>query len=200
MNGIIDLDSEDSEFVEVDPTGRYGRLNPKLMRSTRGNWISILREEQSIYFSENNRVIKGLEAWASGNIEDFGKLISASGLSSIKNYESVKISIKKRSLLDNHLISLLEIELKHSEIMNTDRSWMWRHLDDNGYLLDEFVERVDEEFLSFAFASPRFVCHGQIKCPCTKCNNRKFLSRNDVHLEEKKYNELTMKMQEELLR
>ncbi|KAL3642831.1 hypothetical protein CASFOL_013646 [Castilleja foliolosa] len=40
------------------------------------------------YFSENRRVVKGLEAWASGNIEEFGKLISASGLSSIQNYES----------------------------------------------------------------------------------------------------------------
>uniref|UniRef100_A0A5B7BM31 Putative galacturonokinase n=1 Tax=Davidia involucrata TaxID=16924 RepID=A0A5B7BM31_DAVIN len=39
------------------------------------------------YFSENKRVIKGLEAWASGKMEDFGKLISASGLSSIQNYE-----------------------------------------------------------------------------------------------------------------
>lgn len=39
------------------------------------------------YFSENMRVIKGLEAWASGNLEDFGKLISASGLSSIQSYE-----------------------------------------------------------------------------------------------------------------
>ncbi|KAK4482871.1 hypothetical protein RD792_010044 [Penstemon davidsonii] len=27
MNGVIDLDSDDSEFVEVDPTGRYGRYN-----------------------------------------------------------------------------------------------------------------------------------------------------------------------------
>ncbi|PIN02291.1 Serine/threonine protein kinase [Handroanthus impetiginosus] len=27
MNGATDLDSEDSEFVEVDPTGRYGRYN-----------------------------------------------------------------------------------------------------------------------------------------------------------------------------
>jgi galacturonokinase len=33
------------------------------------------------------RVIKGREAWASGNLEEFGKLISASGLSSIENYE-----------------------------------------------------------------------------------------------------------------
>ncbi|KAK6131757.1 hypothetical protein DH2020_034554 [Rehmannia glutinosa] len=40
------------------------------------------------YFSENKRVLKGLEVWASGNMEDFGKLISASGLSSIRNYES----------------------------------------------------------------------------------------------------------------
>lgn len=27
MNGVVDPDSEDSEFVEVDPTGRYGRYN-----------------------------------------------------------------------------------------------------------------------------------------------------------------------------
>ncbi|KAL3634547.1 hypothetical protein CASFOL_021601 [Castilleja foliolosa] len=27
MNGVVDLDSDDSEFVEVDPTGRYGRYN-----------------------------------------------------------------------------------------------------------------------------------------------------------------------------
>ncbi|XP_030942322.1 galacturonokinase isoform X2 [Quercus lobata] len=40
------------------------------------------------YFSENKRVIKGAEAWASGKLEDFGKLVSASGLSSISKYES----------------------------------------------------------------------------------------------------------------
>lgn len=39
------------------------------------------------YFSENTRVLQGLEAWGSGNFEEFGKLISASGLSSIQNYE-----------------------------------------------------------------------------------------------------------------
>ncbi|KDO61995.1 hypothetical protein CISIN_1g028349mg [Citrus sinensis] len=31
------------------------------------------------YFTENRRVAKGLEAWKSGNSQDFGKLISASG-------------------------------------------------------------------------------------------------------------------------
>ncbi|CAN0861290.1 GALAK [Linum grandiflorum] len=39
------------------------------------------------YFSENKRVNKGIEAWMSGDLEEFGKLISGSGLSSIKNYE-----------------------------------------------------------------------------------------------------------------
>ncbi|KAK3221223.1 hypothetical protein Dsin_008248 [Dipteronia sinensis] len=39
------------------------------------------------YFSENKRVIEGLEAWKSGDLEKFGKLISNSGLSSIQNYE-----------------------------------------------------------------------------------------------------------------
>ncbi|XP_022753441.1 galacturonokinase [Durio zibethinus] len=39
------------------------------------------------YFSENMRVTKGLEDWASGDLKDFGQLMSASGLSSIKNYE-----------------------------------------------------------------------------------------------------------------
>lgn len=39
------------------------------------------------YFSENARVIKGLEAWGCGNFEKFGKFMSASGLSSIQNYE-----------------------------------------------------------------------------------------------------------------
>lgn len=26
MNGVVGLDADDSEFVEVDPTGRYGRV------------------------------------------------------------------------------------------------------------------------------------------------------------------------------
>ncbi|KAK1275911.1 Galacturonokinase [Acorus gramineus] len=39
------------------------------------------------YFSENRRVIEGLNAWASGDLREFGRLISASGLSSIQNYE-----------------------------------------------------------------------------------------------------------------
>lgn len=39
------------------------------------------------YFSENMRVMKGVEAWETGSLEDFGILIAASGRSSIQNYE-----------------------------------------------------------------------------------------------------------------
>ncbi|XP_012572169.1 galacturonokinase isoform X2 [Cicer arietinum] len=39
------------------------------------------------YFSENMRVVKGIEAWEMGNLEDFGILMAASGRSSIQNYE-----------------------------------------------------------------------------------------------------------------
>ncbi|KAK7399040.1 hypothetical protein VNO78_10215 [Psophocarpus tetragonolobus] len=42
------------------------------------------------YFSENMRVMKGtirVEAWAMGKLKDFGMLITASGRSSIQNYE-----------------------------------------------------------------------------------------------------------------
>lgn len=40
------------------------------------------------FFSESARVHAGVEAWSEGNLEEFGRLISESGLSSIENYES----------------------------------------------------------------------------------------------------------------
>ncbi|KAK1380990.1 hypothetical protein POM88_027734 [Heracleum sosnowskyi] len=39
------------------------------------------------------QLLNGLEAWASGHLEDFGQLISAFGLSSIQNYECVLCKI-----------------------------------------------------------------------------------------------------------
>ncbi|KAM0851294.1 hypothetical protein ACQ4PT_052512 [Festuca glaucescens] len=39
------------------------------------------------YFSEMKRVVKGRDAWARGNLQEFGQLVSASGRSSIVNYE-----------------------------------------------------------------------------------------------------------------
>ncbi|XP_006850937.2 galacturonokinase [Amborella trichopoda] len=60
---------------------------PDVYEAYKGELEANLARRAEHYFSENNRVLEGLKAWGSGNLEDFGKLISSSGLSSIKNYE-----------------------------------------------------------------------------------------------------------------
>ncbi|KAK6941752.1 GHMP kinase, C-terminal domain [Dillenia turbinata] len=70
-------------------------VEPEAYEAHKGKLELHLARRAEHYFSENARVMKGttlllvsgLEAWASGRMEEFGKLISASGLSSIKNYE-----------------------------------------------------------------------------------------------------------------
>jgi galactokinase len=47
-----------------------------------------LRRRATHFFSERARVRRGMELWTLGEIESFGKLITASGESSIVNYES----------------------------------------------------------------------------------------------------------------
>lgn len=44
------------------------------------------------FFTESARVCAGIDAWSSGNLEAFGKLMSQSGLSSIHNYECGDVS------------------------------------------------------------------------------------------------------------
>ncbi|XP_011020106.1 PREDICTED: galacturonokinase [Populus euphratica] len=66
---------------------RLCNVDPEAYEAHKGLLEPNLAKRAEHYFSENMRVMKGLEAWASGNLEDFGKLISASGLSSIQNYE-----------------------------------------------------------------------------------------------------------------
>ncbi|KAF9617551.1 hypothetical protein IFM89_037363 [Coptis chinensis] len=62
-------------------------VEPAAYEANKYKLESSLARRAEHYFSENMRVTKGLEAWASGKWEEFGKLISASGLSSIQNYE-----------------------------------------------------------------------------------------------------------------
>lgn len=61
------------------------------------------------YFSENMRVCEGLKAWASSDYEVFGRLMSASGQSSIENYECGS----------QPLIQLYEILLKAPGVLGT---------------------------------------------------------------------------------
>ncbi len=46
------------------------------------------RKRATHYYSEMERVEKGIEAWKNGDLEEFGKLSFESGESSIKNYET----------------------------------------------------------------------------------------------------------------
>lgn len=63
--------------------------------------------------------------------------------------------------------------------MSAHRSWMYRRLDPNGDICDEFTEGV-KEFLDFAFRHPTFICGDKIKCPCRKCDNMQYHVRDDV--------------------
>jgi galactokinase len=45
------------------------------------------RKRATHFFAENARVDQGVSCWRNGNLREFGNLINASGLSSIRNYE-----------------------------------------------------------------------------------------------------------------
>ncbi|XP_073275513.1 uncharacterized protein [Primulina huaijiensis] len=57
---------------------------------------------------------------------------------------------------------------------NTDRSWMYRRLE-NGFLSSEFCVGV-ETFVSFALSHPECLLDGKLRCPCNrkKCRNKCF--------------------------
>lgn len=52
-----------------------------------------LRKRAEHYFSEQARVIEGIAAWQSGEINKFGQLIFDSGDSSIRNYENGSLEL-----------------------------------------------------------------------------------------------------------
>ncbi|XP_022135482.1 galacturonokinase isoform X2 [Momordica charantia] len=62
-------------------------VEPEVYEAHKSMLETNLAKRAEHYFSENARVLQGLEAWASGRLEEFGKLIAASGRSSIVNYE-----------------------------------------------------------------------------------------------------------------
>ncbi|OVA19263.1 GHMP kinase N-terminal domain [Macleaya cordata] len=84
---------QEAARVLLDASGNGERdpllcnVEPEAYEVHKDKLESNLAKRAEHYFSENMRVNKGLEAWACGKMEDFGKLISASGLSSIQNYE-----------------------------------------------------------------------------------------------------------------
>ncbi len=58
------------------------------------NLPEVWRKRAEHFFSETERAERGAEAWRKGNIEDYGKLITQSGYSSINSYESGSEELK----------------------------------------------------------------------------------------------------------
>ena len=63
--------------------------------------------------------------------------------------------------------------------MSSDRSWMYHRFNSNGHMTEEFVNGV-ESFLNFAFSQNQIVSQNKIRCPCSKCKNKKFFDRDEV--------------------
>lgn len=76
---------DETHLREISPEifGKYKHLLPDNFRK---------RAEH--YFSEQARVEKGARLWAEGNVEEFGKLVTESGNSSIVNYEAGSNELK----------------------------------------------------------------------------------------------------------
>ncbi|KAJ3698483.1 hypothetical protein LUZ61_002188 [Rhynchospora tenuis] len=67
--------------------GLLCNVDPSTYEAHKGELEENLAKRAEHYFSETKRVAKGRDAWACGNLEDFGQLISESGQSSIDKYE-----------------------------------------------------------------------------------------------------------------
>ncbi|XP_054817658.1 uncharacterized protein LOC129317338 [Prosopis cineraria] len=68
--------------------------------------------------------------------------------------------------------------------MRDDRMWMYSRRDESGKGLNKkFIDGV-EQFVAFVLSQPNLVSNGQIRCPCSKCDNKKFLEYEivKVHL------------------
>ena len=64
--------------------------------------------------------------------------------------------------------------------MRADRSWMYNRQDQNRKgITEEFIHGTDD-FIEFAMHQIRFVSNGMIRCPCSRCDNLKFLDEDVV--------------------
>lgn len=78
--------------------------------------------------------------------------------------------------------------------MSTDRGWIYRKNDSEGFLSKDYVIAMDG-FLDIAFANEGHVekkttCDGivfRIRCPCSKCRNLHYRERDEVRLHLMKY-------------
>lgn len=67
---------------------RLRAVDPAIFAAYGAHLDEPLRKRATHYFTEMERVQQGQEAWRNGDAQAFGELVSASGASSIENYES----------------------------------------------------------------------------------------------------------------
>jgi len=63
-------------------------VQPEIFERFAADLPQAQRRRAAHYFGEQRRVFKGVEAWREGDLDRFGALMTASGASSIHNYES----------------------------------------------------------------------------------------------------------------
>jgi galactokinase len=73
--------------LPVDLEPRLGDVAPEIFDSFKKNLPDPLNLRAAHYFSEIARVAEGVEAWKRGDLRTFGALMTASGESSIGNYQ-----------------------------------------------------------------------------------------------------------------
>ncbi|MBI5565870.1 MAG: hypothetical protein HY870_13325 [Chloroflexi bacterium] len=85
--------------LHVDGAPRLRHVPEEVFQQHQHELALPLRKRAAHFFSENERVRQGLNAWRSGDLKHFGELMTHSGESSINNYEAGS----------PHLIALHEI-------------------------------------------------------------------------------------------
>ncbi len=70
------------------PDPRLRHVDPALFAAYQLRLDDVLRKRATHYFTEMARVAEGEQAWRNGDLPRFGELVTLSGESSIKNYES----------------------------------------------------------------------------------------------------------------
>ncbi|MBN1854429.1 MAG: hypothetical protein JW829_16985 [Pirellulales bacterium] len=79
--------------ILLDATGQsarepfLGNITPAQYATHRSRLAGAPARRAAHFFAESDRVQRGVEAWQLGDLPEFGRLITASGASSIENYE-----------------------------------------------------------------------------------------------------------------
>ena len=102
-----------------------------------------LRKRAEHFYSEMERVEKGMELWEKGDIEDFGKLIRQSGESSIKNYECGSEEMIKIYEILNSIKGVYGARFSGAGF----RGWSFGFIKNDEKIKNDIIKILKEEYL-----------------------------------------------------